>query len=109
MHSVGGMYFFRCIRKIDKPTISFVMSLCPSVPPSSRNKMAPSGVCVYSHDKSQVSFNLLRITDTLHEDVSASRWMILSVRNISDKICRGNQNTHFMFNIIFPKIVPFMR
>jgi hypothetical protein len=27
---------------------------------------------------------------------------------ISDKSCRENQNTHFMFNNIFPKIVPFM-
>ena len=25
------------------------------------------------------------------------------------KICRENQNTHFMFNNFFPKIVPFMR
>jgi len=29
------------------------------------------------------------------------------MRNVSDKSCRGNQNTHFMFNI--SKIVPFMR
>jgi len=28
----------------------------------------------------------------------------------SDKICRENQNIHFMFNNVFPpKIVPFIR
>jgi len=30
------------------------------------------------------------------------------MRNISDESCRENQNTRFMFNNIFPKIVPFM-
>jgi hypothetical protein len=27
-----------------------------------------------------------------------SRWMLLRLRNVSDKSCRENQNTHFMFN-----------
>jgi len=31
------------------------------------------------------------------------------MKNISDKICRETQNTHFVFNNIFSKIVPFMR
>ena len=30
------------------------------------------------------------------------------MRNVSDKICRGDQNSHFMFNNLFSKIVPFM-
>ena len=29
--------------------------------------------------------------------------------NVSDKRCRENQNTHFMFSDFFSKIVPFMR
>jgi len=33
----------------------------------------------------------------------------LLVRHISDKIRSENQNTHFMFNNFFPKIVPFLR
>jgi len=28
--------------------------------------------------------------------------------NLSDKICRGNQNTYFIFNDIFLKIIPFI-
>jgi hypothetical protein len=36
--------------------------------------------------------------------------VLLIMRNISDKICRENQNTHFVFsNFLFPKIVPFMK
>jgi len=31
------------------------------------------------------------------------------MRNVSDKSCRENQNTHFVFSNFFPKIVPFMR
>jgi len=53
------------------------------------------------------------ITGTLHEDlptfVIISRSVLLRIRNVSDKSCRENQNTHFMMNDFFPKIVPFMR
>jgi len=31
------------------------------------------------------------------------------MRNISDKSCTENQNTHFVFSDFFPKIVPFVR
>ena len=31
------------------------------------------------------------------------------MRNVSDKSCRQNQNTHFVFSNIFPKILSFMR
>ena len=31
------------------------------------------------------------------------------MRNVSDKGRRENRNTHFMFNKLFPEIVPFMR
>jgi hypothetical protein len=42
---------------------------------------------------------------TLHEDLCAfmiiSPWILLIVGNVSDKICRKNQNTHFMFSNFF--------
>jgi hypothetical protein len=56
---------------------------------------------------------MTRISGTVHED----RYMyirvifcgiIFKMRNISDKSCREDQNTHFIFNNFFPKIVPFM-
>jgi hypothetical protein len=57
--------------------------------------------------------NPSRITGTLHEDVStfmtASRQILLIMRNGLEKICTENKNTHFMFSNFFPKIAPFMR
>ena len=46
---------------------------------------------------------------TLHEDVftfmTISRWILLRMRNVSDKSFRVNQNTPFMFHEFFPKNV----
>jgi len=36
-----------------------------------------------------------------------SRSVLLRIRNLADKRCTGNQNTHFMFTNYFRKIVPF--
>jgi len=33
--------------------------------------------------------------------------ILLLMRNTADKLSRKVQNTHFMFNTFFPKIVPF--
>ena len=53
-----------------------------------------------------------RITGTFHEDqykfLIISATFLLRIRNVSDKSCREYQNTHFIFNNFFPKIVPFM-
>jgi hypothetical protein len=35
--------------------------------------------------------------------------ILLRIRNVSDRNCRDNQNTLFMLNNFFLKIVPFMR
>jgi len=46
---------------------------------------------------------------TLHEEqyifsiISFSVFLMIKI--VSDKMCRENQNTHFIFNIIFFKIV----
>ena len=49
---------------------------------------------------------------TFHEDrytfLKISRSVLLGMRNVSDKSCAENQNTHFVFSN-FSKIVPFMR
>jgi len=41
----------------------------------------------------------------LHEDqftfLILSRSFLLKMRNVSDKTCRENKNTHFMFNDFF--------
>jgi hypothetical protein len=50
-------------------------------------------------------YNLTRITGTLHEDqhtyMITFHWILLRVRNTSCEVRRGNQNTHFLFNIFF--------
>ena len=46
---------------------------------------------------------------TEHTFLITSRSFLLNKRNVSDKCCRENQNTHFVFGKIFLKIVPFMR
>jgi len=59
--------------------------------------------------------NLTRITGTLHGNQYAfliiSPSVLIRMRNVSDKRCRGNYNTHFMFNNYeyFSKIIPFIR
>ena len=48
---------------------------------------------------------MIIITGTLHEDrhtfLIISRFILLRMRNVSDKSFRENQNTHFAFNIFF--------
>jgi hypothetical protein len=36
------------------------------------------------------------------------RWILLRMKNVSEKSCRGNQNT-FYVQWLFPKIVPYIR
>ena len=42
---------------------------------------------------------------TLHEDrytfLIISRSVLLGMRNVSDQSCKEDQNTHFVFNILF--------
>ena len=59
-------------------------------------------------------YNQTRITGTVHAAdrytfLITSRSVLLRMKNVSDKICTENQNTHFVFNNFFHKIVPFMR
>ena len=60
-----------------------------------------------------MSLSLVEVTSTLHEDqytfLIISRTVICRIRNVSDKICTENQNTHFMFSGFYQKIMPFVR
>jgi len=49
---------------------------------------------------------MTRITGTLHEHLRTfmvSRSVLLIMRNVSDKICRENQNAHRTFKNPFPE------
>ena len=55
-------------------------------------------------------WNRTRMTGTLHEDkytfFIVSRSVLIAMRHVSEKICWGNKNTHFVYNnVFFKKIV----
>jgi hypothetical protein len=64
-----------------------------------------------SVEKFQVSLISDKIKATLHEDVCIfmikSSSILLRMSNVSDKICRENQNSHFMYNNVFRKLCHF--
>jgi hypothetical protein len=72
-------------------------------------------LCIFrkSVEKNQVSLKYHNNNGTLHKDLCTfmiiSRSVLFIMRNVSDKICRDNRNTHFTFNNFFLKIVPFVR
>jgi hypothetical protein len=115
----GNDWFLGAFEKPRKATVSFVASVRTAV----CNKSAPNQrifmkFCIWIFfeclsRKVKFDQNLTRITGTLHEDLCTfmiiSRWILLRMRNVSDKSCTENQNTHFMFSNVFPKIVPFVR
>ena len=63
--------------------------------------------------KFQFHYNPTKIMDTLHADwytfMVISHSFIFRMRNVSDKICRENQNTYFVFSDFSSKIVSSMR
>ena len=90
-----------------------------SVRPSAWNNSAPIGrifheiwhLNIFRRSVRKIQFSLKsdKISGTLHEDqfkfLIISRSVLLRMRNVSDKSCRENQNTHFMFCNFFPKII----
>ena len=97
--------FWDAFANLWRCTFSFVMSVRP--PPW--NNSAPTGlifmkfvIWVFFENlsrKIQVSLKSDTNNGTLHEDrctfMTISRSVLLTVRNVSDKSCRENQNTHF--------------
>jgi len=104
----------RARKNLRKATINFVV--CPSVCPFAWNNSAPTGRIFIKFDiwaffenpsrKFKLHQNMTRIAGTLHADqytcLIIPRSFLLRIRNVSDKDCRGNQNTHFMFIIPHP-------
>ena len=107
--------------KLQTVTISFVMSVCPSLPLSTWNNSAPTdwifmefGILVFlltCHKNSNFikSDNTMYFTWRSIHIFIISCSIILRMQNVSDRCCRVNQNTYFMFSNVLLKIVPFMR
>jgi hypothetical protein len=62
----------------------------------------------FIQDSSKSDKNNRYFTWRLFTWMAVSRWILFRMRNISDKSCRENQNTHFILNNLCPKIVSFM-
>ena len=99
-------FLFGPFAKYEKATVTFVTSVRPSVCQHGTAWLALDGFWW------KFFFRLFRkpvekITDTLHEDVftfmTISCWFLLRMRNVSNKICRENQNAYFMFNNVLRK------
>jgi hypothetical protein len=99
--------------KLWKATISFIMYVCLSFHMEQLGSIGRVfmrfDIWVFSKNlwrKLRFHSNMTRITCSLHEDLCTfliiSHWILHTMRNISDKCCRENQNTHFMFNKFFP-------
>jgi hypothetical protein len=62
-------------------------------------------------EKLKFCWNPTRMPGTLHEGVftfmTISRWILPRMRNVSDKSCRDNQNTHFVFSNFFSENLAF--
>jgi hypothetical protein len=111
--------FLGVFTKLQKVTVSYVMSVCPSV-------------CVYVRangttwipleiwhlsifrkyvQKIRVPFKYGRSNTILHGEqftfMIICRQILLEIRNFLDEIVK-NRRTRFMFNNFFPKILPFM-
>jgi hypothetical protein len=113
------LLIFRRVHKIAKSDCGCVLSVCLSA----WNNSAPTGQILKKFDiweffgnlskKFKFHENPPRITSTVHKGVftfmTISRWILLRMRNVLDKTCRENQNTHFMFSTFLSIIVPFMR
>jgi hypothetical protein len=98
--------FLDAFLKLRKATISLVIS----VHLSTCNNSAPTGRIFMKFEYfSKICREHLMPTRTpgnSHEEqctfVAISRWIRDWMRNVSDKICRRNQNTHFVFSNFFP-------
>ena len=124
--------FLGAFAKFRKTTISFVMSLRLSVCPHGTIRLQRDvfwwnlifkayfdeiwylrGFFSKTCGENSTFIKMLqKYRDTSHKNVFTftriSRW-VLRMRNSLDKSCRENQNTHFMFNNLFPKNAQFMR
>jgi len=109
------LFIFRRVRELRKATISFVLSVCPSVRPFIRMEQLGSTGRIFMKfvisvlfetlsGKFKIHCNLTKITCTSREDrhtfLITSLSFLLRKRNIKKKIT-DIQNTHFKFKNFF--------
>jgi hypothetical protein len=100
--------FFGAFAKLWRGTVSFVM-FCPSVRQHGKTRLSNGFslnlIFEYFLEKMSKKFKfkwnwarimVLYILTGMHFFIISC--LVLRFRNVSDKICRENENTHFMFN-----------
>jgi len=111
-------WFLSAFSKLRKATI--LASCCLSVCPSAWNNSTPTGRIFVKFDiwlfflkcVEKIRFSLTSGKNNRYftwrpvHIVIQSRSVLLRMRNISDKLCRQNQNSHYLFNDVFAKILP---
>ena len=112
-------FFEGAFAKLRRASVSFVVSVLPSV---WNNSALTERICMkfyiwgffeYLSLKLKFHYNRTKITGALHEDrytfLIISHSVLLRMRNVWEKSCRENQNTHFVSSNFFSQIVPSMR
>jgi hypothetical protein len=116
---------FRRVREIvkDRQYLCYrCLSVCPSVLPHGTTRLLQGGFLVKFNSwiffenlsrKFKPNYKPTKITGALYEYVcnfiTVFRWILLRMRNVSDRICRISLNIYFMFSNLFLRIVLFMR
>ena len=109
---LSPILLFGHFAKPQKVPISFIMSVHLSVHMEqlSSHQMDFHEIWVFSKNMSRkfkFHYNLTWITGNLHEDqwvfMVISHWILLGMKNVSDKTYAENQNVYFMFNNFFPE------
>ena len=112
------VFVFRSFHKIAKSDL-YLRHVCPSVRPHGTTRLPLDefswnfDICFYfeiTSKKFEFHYNLTRLRGTLHEDrykfMIIYRCNFLGIRNFSEKICKENQNTHFVSSIFFNRLTP---
>jgi hypothetical protein len=113
-----GHYFLGTFTKLWKATISFVMSVCLSIHMEqlSSHWTDIHEICylrIFWKSVKKIPVSLKSDKSNLCKDqytfLTIPCSFLLRMRNVSDKSCRENQNTHFVFSNFYSKIMLFMR
>jgi len=115
-------FFIVTSAKLRKPTISFVMSVRPSMCLSVRMEQLGSNWANFHGILYLRIFRKFQVPLKSDKNngyctwrprctfIKIARLILLTVRNVWDRSCRENQTTHFMFSKLFsPKIMQFVR
>jgi hypothetical protein len=115
LHHISGMcmqydwlniVILGALAELQKATASFVMSL-PSVRSYGKTRLPLGGV---PRNLIWVFFeNLSRNWSSITWITYLNLWIVLRVRYLWDKSCGKEIKTHFLFNNLFPKILPLTR